>query len=110
MQFLLAIFLVHTKEKLAESLMDLNYRLSTVVVYQSVSRSLQIYPPKKDLLNKIFKGTDTSLATGFNILLLILSGPLALFGLNISNSNCLSPVVHTIFHNLFWHFISKADK
>ena len=41
-------------------------------------------PSLNYLLNKIFKGTETSLATGLSILLLIPSGPLALFGFKIS--------------------------
>lgn len=44
-------------------------------------------PSLKDLLNKMLNGTETYLATGFNILLLIpSSGPLALFGIKISIS------------------------
>ena len=38
----------------------------------------------KDLLNKMLNGTEISLATGFSILLLIPSGPQALFGFKIS--------------------------
>ena len=41
-------------------------------------------PSLNDLLNKIFKGTETSLATGLSILLPIPSGPLALIGYKIS--------------------------
>ena len=52
-------------------------------------------PSLKDLLNKILNVTETSLATGFNILLLIPSGPLALFGFSISIEDCISSGVHT---------------
>ena len=58
-------------------------------------------PSLKDLLNKILNGTETSLATGFNILLLILSGPLALLGFSTSIKDCISSGVHTILVNLF---------
>ena len=66
------------------------------------------FPSLKDLLNKILKSNDISLATGFNILLLIPSGPLALFEFKISISDCISSGVYTIFNYLFWYFVSKA--
>ena len=56
------------------------------------------FPSLKDLFNKILKGT---LATGFNILLLIPSGPLVLFEFEISISDCISSGLHTIFNHLF---------
>ena len=40
-------------------------------------------PSLKDLLNKIFSGTETSWATAFSILLLISSGPVALFRFHV---------------------------
>ena len=58
-------------------------------------------PSLKDLLNKILNGTETSLATGFNILLLIPSGPLALLGFSISIQDCISSGVHNILVSLF---------
>ena len=58
-------------------------------------------PSLKDLLKKILNGTETSLATGFNILLLIPSGSLALLGFCISIKDCISSGVHTILVNLF---------
>ena len=58
-------------------------------------------PSLKDLLNKIPNGNETSLATGFNILLLIPSGPPALFGFSISIKDCISSGLHTILVNLF---------
>ena len=54
-------------------------------------------PFLKDLLNKMLNGTEISLATGFNILVLIPSGPQAFFGFKISISDCISDVVHDIF-------------
>ena len=42
-------------------------------------------PSLKDRFNKILRGKATSLATGFNILLLIPSGPLALFDLKFQS-------------------------
>ena len=65
-------------------------------------------PSLKDRLNKILRGKATSLATGFNILLLIPSGPLALFGFKIPIRHLISSVVHTIFDNLLRHFNSKV--
>ena len=59
------------------------------------------FPSLKDLLNKILKGNGISLATDFTILLLIRSGPLALFEFKISINDCISSGVHTIFNNLF---------
>ena len=58
-------------------------------------------PSLKDLLNKILNGAETSLATGFNILLLDPSGPLALLGFSISIKDCISSGVHNILVNLF---------
>ena len=55
-------------------------------------------PSLKDLLNKMLNGTEISLATALNILLLIPSGPLALFGFKISISDCISDAVHDIFN------------
>ena len=61
-------------------------------------------PSLKDRLNKILRGKATSLATGLNILLLIPSGPIALFGFKISIRHLISSGVHTIFDNLLRHF------
>ena len=41
-------------------------------------------PSLKDLLNRVLNGAEISFATGFNILLLIPSGPQALFEFKIS--------------------------
>ena len=46
-------------------------------------------PSLKDLLNKILNGTETSLAMGFKILLLIPCGLLALLGFSISIKDCI---------------------
>ena len=58
-------------------------------------------PSLKDLLNKIFKGTELSLATGLSILLLIPSGPLALFAFKISINDWISAGVHDMVSSLF---------
>ena len=65
-------------------------------------------PSLKDLLNKIFSRTETSLATVFSILLLISSGPFALLGFKISMRVSISCDVQDILANLFWHLYSKA--
>ena len=62
----------------------------------------------KDRLNKILRGKATFLATGFNILLLIPSGPPALFEFKISIRVLISSGVHIIFDNLLRHFNSKV--
>ena len=67
-------------------------------------------PSLKDLLNKMLNGTEMSLATGFNILLLIPSGPQALFGFKISISDCISDAVQDILNSWLWRFNSKAGK
>ena len=64
----------------------------------------EILPSLKDLLNKMLNGTGISLATGFNILLLISSGPQALFGFKSFISDCISDAVQDIFNIWFWHF------
>ena len=53
----------------------------------------------KDLLIKMLNGTEISFATGFNILLLIPSGPQALFRFKISISDCISDAVQDIFNS-----------
>ena len=58
----------------------------------------------------ILSGTATSFATGFNILILISSGPLALFGFNISIRFFISSAVHVILDSLFGHFNSNGGR
>ena len=61
----------------------------------------------------MLNGTEISLATGFNILLLISSGPQALFGFKVPISDCISDAVHDIFSSLavdFDIFNSNAGK
>ena len=67
-------------------------------------------PSLKDRLNKILSGRATSSATGFNILLLIPSGPLALFGFKMSIRVLISFTVHVILDNLLGHFNSKGGR
>ena len=67
-------------------------------------------PSLKDRLNRILSGMATSFATGFNILLIIPSGPLALFGFNISIRVLISSAVHVILDNLFGHFNSNGGR
>ena len=56
-------------------------------------------PSRKDLLNRMLYGTEISLAAGFNILLLIPSGPQALFGFKISISDYISDAVQDILNS-----------
>ena len=54
-------------------------------------------PSLNDLLNRISKGTEISLATALSIQLLIASGPLALFGFKNSVQLEISQAVQDIF-------------
>ena len=67
-------------------------------------------PSLKDRLKIILSGTAISFATGFNILLLIPSGPLALFGFKMSIKVLISSTVHVILDNLFKHLNSKGGR
>ena len=73
------------------------YRGKTFDTFREVAKT----PSANDLL-KIDSGTEISLATAFNIRLLILSGPVALLGLSelISISN--SGAVHEMLDKVFW--------
>ena len=73
---------------------------SITLEYFQLSANL---PSLKDRLKIILSGTAISFATGFNILLLIPSGPLALFGFKMSIKVLISSTVHVVLDNLFKH-------
>ena len=58
-------------------------------------------PSANDLLKRIDSGTEISLATAFNIRLLISSWPVALLGLNELISISISGAVHEMLDNVF---------
>ena len=61
--------------------------------------------PRKDLLKRISKGNETSFATTFNILLLMASGPVDLFGFKSLISVSISLAVQRIVDNEFLHLL-----
>ncbi|MCW4344102.1 MAG: hypothetical protein N0E48_12195 [Candidatus Thiodiazotropha endolucinida] len=65
-------------------------------------------PSLKDLLNRIQSGKDISLATALSILLLIASGPVALFGFNNLIRVSISLAEHEIEARLFRVFASNG--
>ena len=60
---------------------------------------------RKDLLKRISKGNETSFATTFDILLLMASGPVALFGFKGLISVSISLAVQRIVDNEFSHLL-----
>ena len=60
---------------------------------------------RKDLLKRVSKGNETSFATTFNILLLMASGPVALFGFKSLISVSISLAVQRIVDNEFSHLL-----
>ena len=98
--------------KVDESLMDPSYLpFWGEVLHLNISNCQHICP--NDRLKIILCGISISaisFATGFNILLLTPSGPLALFGFKMSIKVLISSTVHVILDNLFKHFNSKGGR
>ena len=66
-----------------------------------ISENLPSLNMLKDLLNNLLSGIEISLTTALSILLLISSGPVALFGFNNPIRVSISLLVQTILDNLF---------
>ena len=73
--------------------MDLSPFLNRGRTFDSFHGNAKI-PYPKDLLKRMYKGIEISFSTAFNILLLMPSGPVALFGFNNLIKDSTSLAVH----------------
>ena len=75
------------------------YRGKTFDTFREFAKT----PSANDLLKRINSGTEISLATAFNIRLLMLSVPVALLGLSELISISISGAVHEMSDKVFGH-------
>ena len=79
---------------------------SPVTYYQPLTQTA--FPERS--IKSILRGTATSFASAFSILILIPSGPVALFGFKSSMRDTTSCALHVILDGLSWHLYSKAGE